>query len=463
MSPGSSSGASAPPKPAIATAGGRRAASWRRAAPRARGPMPEPHDRRRPAAPRRAARAPRGAIGREQQQSAHAEHLRERSLAHRALASAIARGGMARAHRALHRRRPAGVGPRAGERQAVDRRCAGRAAARGRPGAARNVAACSRVTTKRSTRAAARGRQQLARARARSARGAPRRSRRSRRRRPTATPPGTDRGRAPRTRCGRTRTAPASRRAAANSCSSTRPVVDDVQVDDRRAPEPRERVGVAHAPSAAGRGALVGDGERRPRRPRAARRRPHDVEAAPSARRSRSARQPRRTSTPASRERAQRGVAVDALKRRAGVADVAGVGALEQPDPEHERGRRQRRVVGAQVEGRAADQVPQRARSRAALWPCSREPVAEAARRRRAGSSGSTRPSASAARAAREPLARASGGGSAAASRPGAAARAAPTRRSQAASAAGREHRDREPVLERRVSPALPRRSSSAR
>ena len=74
--------------------------------------------------------------------------------------SAARAAATAAAHRALHRRGPAGVGPRAGEVEAADAACARRAAGARVPGATRNVARGSRVTAKSSTVGAARGREQ---------------------------------------------------------------------------------------------------------------------------------------------------------------------------------------------------------------------------------------------------------------------------------------------------------------
>ena len=196
-------------------------------------------DRRRPGP---AGRPPRAAPARRARASARARRGASRHATAPSRRSAPRRATprappLAAAHRALHRRRPAGVGPRAGEEEA--RRPGPRAGPQRRvPGVPRNVARGSRVTKNRSTgadRRPGRGCSSAGRNRARSSStvrslvAAPRR--RARRR-------GTGRDPGPTTRCGRRPTARACRRPAANRLGDA-PVVDDVQVHDRRVPSAR--------------------------------------------------------------------------------------------------------------------------------------------------------------------------------------------------------------------------------
>src|SRR5439155_25263126 len=55
----------------------------------------------------------------------------------------------------------------------------------------------------------------------------------------------------------------------------------------------------------------------------------------------------------------RRRVAVQALQRHGGNADVARVGGVEQTGPEDHRREQQRSLVGRQIERRQRDQVPQ--------------------------------------------------------------------------------------------------------
>ena len=183
-SPGSRSGSSAPQKPAISTARprgavGQREPTGRRAAAPSRSGAPGPRaPRRGPRAPRPRAAPARDSVPGDSRAAVDSScaappparrsgRIGASSGAGRAPAAWRPRparmpgGLMAAAHRALHRRRPAGVGPRAGQHQSRQPG-AGRGRQRPGPGAARNVAACSRVTKKFST-AASRGAGQAAR------------------------------------------------------------------------------------------------------------------------------------------------------------------------------------------------------------------------------------------------------------------------------------------------------------
>ena len=155
-------------------------------------------------------------------------------------------------------------------------------------------------------------------------------------------------------------------------------VVEDVEVDDRRASKARQGLGVGHRPGRQqAAGALV-------------RKRQHDrvgVESfgGPGDRelavvmldRGRAPADPDVDAR--GLERDQRCVTVDPLKRGTCIADVAGVGALEQPDPEHECRGCQRCVPDAQVECRTADQLPERL-DRIRGLATIREPIPEAPR-----------------------------------------------------------------------------------
>ena len=140
------------------------------------------------------------------------------------------------------------------------------------------------------------------------------------------------------------------------------------------------------------------------------------------------------------------GSRVHVLERHRGVADVRGLGRVEEPRLEHLRGERERRLVRGQVQGRARDEVPE-ALDRARGLAVRAQPLAERHARRCADRRGATdfsrsavgpsrrrSPSESGAKRSRL-LARCSGAGSGA-------------RRSHDVRAAGREHRDREPRLQ---------------
>ena len=162
-------------------------------------------------------------------------------------------------------------------------------------------------------------------------------------------------------------------------------VIDDVEVDDRRAPQ-RRRARAPARPAAAraapparscGSGHDHRLGAQRldvaARRAVAVpvagllavslgplRRRPRPCTSMPAAASALSARQPSLTSTPASAQRA-RGRLADRSPRAPRVeADVARVGARQQAVLEHERAERQRGLAAGQVQGRQRDQVPQR-------------------------------------------------------------------------------------------------------
>ncbi len=124
----------------------------------------------------------------------------------------LTRSSVAAAHRALHRRGPAGVGPSAGEHQPGHVRLRPRAARTGHP-ARRGTwprARASRRTLEPRHHAAA-GSSAAERGQV-AVPGAPPRSRAARRLRPTARPPGTARRPDPSRRCDRRPIAPASQR-----------------------------------------------------------------------------------------------------------------------------------------------------------------------------------------------------------------------------------------------------------
>ena len=216
--------------------------------------------------------------------SAVGRRRRSPARTRRPSAAQRARGGRVPAeHGALERRRPAGVGPGAREQQPGHRGLVRRAQRRpaGRGAERRGVLARDEEALDARLRARAAA---APRAPAGSARAARRRSSPSPARRPTATPPdtGSRRARRPR-RCGRTGTAPACRRPRRSGLAH-RPVVDDVQVHDRRAlerPQPAARSSRAAA-RAAPRRARAGprrSPRRRPARRAAARARAVDAES----------------------------------------------------------------------------------------------------------------------------------------------------------------------------------------
>ncbi len=159
-------------------------------------------------------------------------------------------------------------------------------------------------------------------------------------------------------------------------------VVDHVDVDDRRCAERAQRL-------RRDAGAL-GDQAGHPLRPdrqhdRVAGRAPRDAcpsrtgTVKPGSIAATPARS--RTSTPARRRAAPAATIVDLRQRNPGVPEVARRGAGEQPLLEDVRGLRERGVRGAEVDGRAGDQVPQRLHGARAL-AVSGQPLAERARRR---------------------------------------------------------------------------------
>ena len=249
------------------------------------------------------------------------------------------------AYRALHRRRPAGVGPGAGEHQSGHPRARPRAqpAGAGRGAERRRVLAGDEEV---STLALASRRNSSA-----SAGSEPRRSSSAvildlARRRPRARPPGTARARA--RRVGAVEH-PLDRRAdGGGERQAQHPaVVDDVEVDDRRAAQPRRADPPScRAPAGQQRRARSCGTARTTASDRRRRRCLSTSNPQSAWARSRS-RAPAQPHVDAGRARAPAGrVAVDALQRHPRVADVAGVGVAQQPRPEHVRRLRERRLVG---------------------------------------------------------------------------------------------------------------------
>ena len=265
-----------------------------------------------------------------------------------------ASGRVAAAHRTLHRGRPSGVGPRAGQEQSGGAGL-GRGPQRRLPGSGRNVASRSRVTKKSTTVAARRpGSSVASSGSSRSRSAATGRSTyasaadsETARYCPLVSPEGTV----------RSNTHWIGEPTAGDERFGEHPaVVDDVDVDDRRRAEPRRPAG-------------RGDARRR-RRQRlggARRRREHDLirghvvdRPAAVARLDPGHLGAGAHGHPGRRERGRRGIPVQSLQRHPRPADVGGAAVGEQPDLEHHRGQRQRGVVGPGVQGRDAHQVPQR-------------------------------------------------------------------------------------------------------
>ncbi len=203
-----------------------------------------------------------------------------------------------------------------------------------------------------------------------------------------------------------------------------RPVIDDVQVHDRGAPEALEpaRRGSRSAARAARRRACAAPPRSPPRRPA-----PPHGHAPPSPTRPccrRSARQPSLTSTPA--RLSARAAGSPIVSER--VATWKPMSPASAPDEqavlEHERAERERRLGGRQVQRGQRDQIPQRAHRIRALAVDVR-----ASRRTCTGSSASSSAGpgarAPAPRAPRSRAGEASDAGSGRAHRPGEAAREA--------------------------------------
>ena len=377
MSPGSSVGSSAPQKPAIRTA----AAPARRGQPRGAGGAARAHPDPLDVGPRRAG-AHGARLERQRREhdvtvpsSAPRAGLVERLRAITAASTAIAlRECAPRAPRSAAawplRTAPSIV---AGQPVSVQAPASTRpgSAVRG-PGAQRR--APGRGAERRGVLAgdeellapSPRGRPAAARrAPAGSARAAPRRSRRARRRRPTARRRGT--GRRVRPEPLGAVEHPLHRRADAGGERMLEhpPVVDDVQVDDRRAcraapatsrPTPAPCRAAAAPPGRAGPPAIDGVGVERWAAAEL------DREAVVRRRRDRASRRAAQPHLDAGRASARRaGDVVDLDERHDAPSRCRRPRRrCSRPSLEHLRGLRERRVVGGQVERRARDQLPDR-------------------------------------------------------------------------------------------------------
>ena len=173
---------------------------------------------------------------------------------------------------------------------------------------------------------------------------------------------------------------------AANGCSSTRPVVDDVQVDDRRAAEPLGELGRDVLPAAAASCAARAGGtasttaSARTLKPSlASTSMPTSAVGWDRPRRDRARGAAHPHLDPRTFERPAGGRVVDVRQRRHRPADVSGGGVVEHADLEHLRGLCERGVVNREVQRRARDQLPDRL-DRARVLACLPQPIAERAR-----------------------------------------------------------------------------------